>query len=125
MNITYTIDLCHLYDNNFATGYSRVLDENDNILTDEIWGYTDCKFGDDDDKKRVEEEIKNKIGKYLDEAIDNNKIDINEYKKYMNKLNISYMRLNKIKYTCKDGIEYTIRISINTELKDKNQYLEC
>ena len=54
-----------------------------------------------------------------------NKIDINEYIKYMNKLNISYMRLNEIKYTCKDGIEYTIRISINTELKDENQYLEC
>ena len=33
------------------------------------------------------------------------------------------MRLNKIKYTCKDSIEYTIRISINTELK--NEYIEC
>ena len=41
----------------------------------------------------------------------------------MNKLNVSYMRLNEIKYVCKDGIEYTIRISINTELKD--EYIEC
>ena len=125
MNITYTIDLCHLYDNNFATGYSRVLDENGNILTDEIWLYDDYEIGNLDDRKRVEKEIKNKIGKYLNEAIDNNKIDINEYKKYMNKLNISYMRLNKIKYTCKDGIEYTIRISINTELKDGHECIEC
>ena len=80
-------------------------------------GYVDCKYGDVDDRKRVEGEIRNKIGKYLDEAIDNNKIDINEYIKYMNKLNISYMRLNEIKYICKDGIEYTIRIYINTELE--------
>ena len=46
-------------------------------------GDVDCKYGDVDDRKRVEGEIRNKIGKYLDEAIDNNKIDINEYIKWL------------------------------------------
>ena len=118
MNITYTIDLCYLYDNNFCTGYSKIFDENNNVLTDEIWGYLDYKIGNLDDRKRVEEETRNKIGEYLNEVINNNKIDINEYKKIMNDLDIKYIKLNDVKYICKDGVEYTLTRIINMETNE-------
>ena len=110
MKIKYTLNLREFFNPYFDSVYCKTF-END-VISENCYGCFDYKGRKKIGRIYDMEVLKDVLGKEIDIIINDNKVDIDEYKNIMYKLDISYLQLNSRKIKYSDEITFYLSIEI-------------
>ena len=110
MKIKYILNLREFFNPYFNSVYCKTF-END-VISENCYGCFDYKGRKKIGRIYDMEVLKDVLGKEIDVIIDDNKVDIDNYKNIMYELDISYLQLNSRKIKYSDKITFYLSIEI-------------
>ena len=110
MKIKYTLNLREFFNPYFNSVYCKTF-END-VISENCYGYFDYKGSKKIGRIYDMEVLKDVLGEEINMIINDNKVDIDEYKNIMHKLDIRHLELNSRKIKYSDEITFYLSIEI-------------